>query len=145
MWADTPEVVRLHEQRRSADHDALALLQEEIGDDPIPDEIREQAHLFLVAQPLAGRPDMLLDLTGASNWNIGLHEFIQKAYTPDIQAAVNGPDVSPSLNEIGSSYRRSRGIARATSNLANRSGFTPTTSYTLRTPSSCRSTRTREN
>lgn len=124
-----PEVVRLHERRRSADHDALALLQEEIDDDPIPGEIRKQAHLFLVAQPLAGRSDLLLDLTGASNWNIGLHEFIQKAYTPDIQAAVNGSDVSPGLNEIGSSYRRSRGIARATSNLANRSAFTLTTSY----------------
>ncbi|MFF5264589.1 helix-turn-helix domain-containing protein [Actinomadura viridis] len=124
-----PEVVRLHERRRIADHDALALLREEIDDDPIPEEIRKQAHLFLVAQPLAGRPDLLLEFTGASTWNSDLHEFIQKAYTPEIQAAIDGNDVSPALHEIGNGYRRSRGIARATSNLANRSGFSPTSSY----------------
>lgn len=123
-----PEVVRLHERRRIADLDALALLQEEIDDDPIPADIRQQAHLFIVAQPLAGRPDMLLELTNAPNWNTDLHAFIQKAYTPDIHAVV-GQDPSPSLNDAHNGFRRSRGVARASSNLADRSNFNPTSSY----------------
>ncbi|QKW36246.1 ATP-binding protein [Actinomadura sp. NAK00032] len=123
------EVVRLHERRRIADRDALALLQEEIDDDPIPEVIHKQAHLFLVAQPLAGRPDLLLEFTSASSWNVDLHHFIQKAYAPDVQAAVGSDVVSPTLGEIGNGFRRSRGIARATPNLADRSAFNPTTSY----------------
>ncbi|WP_395107598.1 helix-turn-helix domain-containing protein [Actinomadura sp. SCN-SB] len=123
------EVVRLHERRRIADRDILALLQEEIDNDPIPAGIRQQAHLFLVAQPLAGRPDMLLELTSAPTWNTDLHAFIQKAYAPDIQAAVNGNDVSPRLNDAHNGFRRSRGVARATPNLADRSNFRPISEY----------------
>lgn len=124
-----PEVVRLHERRRIADRDALALLQEEIDDDPIPDSIRKQAHLFLVAQPLAGRPDLLLDLTSDPNWNGNLHTFIQNAYAPDVDAAVNGNDPSPSLDDASNGFRRSRGVARATRNLADRTFFQPSASY----------------
>jgi hypothetical protein len=123
-----PEVVRLHERRRIAELDALTLLQEEIDNDPIPADIRQQAHFFLVAQPLAGRPDMLLELTNSPRWNADLHAFIQKAYTDDLQAVV-GQDPSPSLYEAQNGFRRSRGVARASSNLADRSNFTPTSSY----------------
>lgn len=124
-----PEVVRLHERRRIADREVLARLQEEIDDDPIPESIRTQAHLFLVAQPLAGRPDLLLELTNAPNWNTELHAFVQNAYTPEVNTAVNGIDPSPSLNEAGNGFRRSRGIACATPNLADRGLFSPTSSY----------------
>jgi hypothetical protein len=94
-----PEVVRLHERRRIADHDALALLQHEIDDDPIPAAQRQQARLFLLVQPLAGRPDMLLDLTSGPRWNINLADFTQKAFTPEVNTALDGADVAPSLRD----------------------------------------------
>ncbi|MEU7863346.1 ATP-binding protein [Nonomuraea sp. NPDC049141] len=78
-----PEVVRLHESRRSADRDALALLQHEIDNDPIPADQRTLAHLFLIAQPVAGRRDMLLDMIGGARWNHNLAAFVDQAYTPD--------------------------------------------------------------
>lgn len=80
-----PEVVRLHERRRIADQDALALLEHEIDNDPIPANHRRQAHLFLVAQPMAGRPDMLLDLVRGPKWHQKLTVFRDKALTPELR------------------------------------------------------------
>ncbi|MGW1871469.1 AlbA family DNA-binding domain-containing protein [Streptomyces mauvecolor] len=110
------EVARLHERRRTAEHDALTLLQQEIDQDPLRD-IGDQSHLFLVAQPLAGRRDMLLELTSAPQWNQRLGELIQRAYTPALDTVLNGLDANPTLLDAGSGYRRAGGIARATNNL----------------------------
>jgi predicted HTH transcriptional regulator len=60
-----PEVVRLHERRRSADQDALTLPQREIENDPIPSDQRKQAHLFLIAQPPSPSP------APKSRWSCG--------------------------------------------------------------------------
>lgn len=122
-----PEVVRLHERRRSADQDALALLRREIENDPIPPGQRKQAHLFLVAQPLAGPRDMLIDLASGPAWSQNLHTFVQKAHTPELNAALKGTDASPSLRDAGNAYRRGRGAALATNNLGDGRRFTPFT------------------
>ena len=122
-----PEVLRLHERRRSAERDALALLSAEAGNDPIPAEIRQKAHLFLVAQPLAGSRDMLLDLVSGPNWNRDLRRFIEHAYTPELDALLSRLGHDPSLRYAGSGYRRARGAAQATPNLGNGRKFTPTT------------------
>jgi hypothetical protein len=121
-----PEVLRLHERRRSADRDAVALLSAEVADDPIPVDIRRNAHLFLVAQPLAARRDMLFDLISTPNWNINLREFIDKAYTPELNALLGHMTYQPSLRYAGNGFRRARGVARTTSALGNGRRFTPT-------------------
>src|SRR4029077_12801212 len=101
----------LHERRRSAERDALALLAAEAGNDPIPADIRQKAHLFLVAQPLAGRRDMLLDLVSGPNWNRDLRRFIEQAYTSELDALLGRLGHNPSLRYAGSGYRRVRGAA----------------------------------
>jgi hypothetical protein len=117
------EVVRLHERRRNAEQDALALLKQEIDNDPMHD-VGKQSHMFLVAQPLAAPRDMLLDLTGGPKWNMQLAEFINKAYTPEISARLDGLEISPKLIEAGNGYRRSGGAARASNNLGEGRIFT---------------------
>ena len=120
-----PEVLRLHERRRSADRDALTLLSAEIANDPIPAEIRQKAHLFLVAQPLAPRRDMLFDLVSTPNWNQNLLHFIDGAYAPELNALLGRMTYQPSLRYSGNGYRRARGAARATGSLGNGRRFTP--------------------
>lgn len=124
-----PEVVRLHERRRAADRDALDLLQAEIDEDPIPAEMRTQAHLFLVAQPLAGRDDMLLDLLSGPTWNLQLADFLLQANTPELGSVIGRFDISPSLLEAGHGFRRGRGAARATPNIGEGRIFRPTSDY----------------
>ena len=104
---------------------ALALLQHEIDNDPIPASQRKQAHLFLVAQPLAGRPDMLLNLVSGPHWNSNLAVFMHRAFTPELDAALKGTWARPSLRDACNSYRRARGAARATPDLGAGRRFTP--------------------
>ncbi|MFI6995831.1 helix-turn-helix domain-containing protein [Nonomuraea wenchangensis] len=119
------DVVGLHEHRRSTDRDTLALLQEEIDNDPITGEHRRQAHLFLLAHPLAGPSDMLVDLASGNNWNQNLAIFINQAFTIELNTLLEGTDVSPSLQEAGNGFRRGAGAARASSNLGHGRIFTP--------------------
>ncbi len=119
------EVFRLHERRRNAEQDALALLRQEIDNDPMHD-IGKQSHFFLVAQPLAAPRDMLLALTTGPKWNMQLTEFINKAYTPDVNTRLNDvPEAYPKLTDAEGGYRRSGGAARATRNLGEGRIFTP--------------------
>lgn len=121
-----PEVLRLHERRRAADLDALALLQREIDNDPIPADHRQQAHLFLLAQPLAGRKDMLVDLTTGPRWSLNLVTFVERAFTPELNELLNPSDLRPTLKDASTGYRRSRGTAaRATSNIGEGRIFQP--------------------
>ena len=55
-----PEVLRLHAMRSVGELDALRLLQEEIQRDVFADGPVGNAHGFFVAQPMAGRAEMLL-------------------------------------------------------------------------------------
>lgn len=120
-----PEVFRLHERRRAAERDALKLLEAEIANDPIPTDQRRQAHLFLVAQPLAGRRDMLLDLVSGPQWNLNLAQFLQTAFTPEMNALLADAGFEPSLINASNGFRRARGAARATPNLGDGRRFTP--------------------
>lgn len=122
-----PEILRLHDARRSADRDALALLAAEIDNDPIPAGPRRKAHLFLVAQPLAGRKDMLLDLVSGPRWQLDLAAFTESAFTAELERLLSSVAYQPSLRYT-SSFRRARGAARATPNLGHGRRFTPATS-----------------
>jgi hypothetical protein len=121
-----PEVLRLHQRRKVAEADALKLLGDEIARDPMA-AVTGQSHLFLLAQPQAGRPDLLLDFTSAANWNQRLAELIQRTHAGEPDR--NLPDPDPGLLDAGNGYHRTRGIAKATRNLGEGRVFAPTDNY----------------
>lgn len=92
------EVVALHERRRNAEADALALLGREMDEDPLRD-VGAQSHLFLVAQPTAGLRDMCLPIAGDRDWNQRLRTLIQRALeAPHTRAALSGTGFSHDLS-----------------------------------------------
>jgi hypothetical protein len=61
------EVVRLHERRRESRRSIEDLVRAEIERDPSPPQHRTQAHMFVVAEPVSSRPEMLLEAIGDAN------------------------------------------------------------------------------
>ncbi|WP_454341578.1 AlbA family DNA-binding domain-containing protein [Streptomyces albogriseolus] len=111
------EVVALHARRRNTEADTLALLRTEMDEDPLRD-VGAQSHLFLVAQPTAGRRDMCLPITGAQDWNMRLHTLVsrvQKNQTLREVRANHG--FSPDLSHAHQGHRRARGVALSSSSL----------------------------
>lgn len=121
-----PEVLRLHQRRKVAEADALELLADEIANDPMT-SIVGQSHLFLLAQPQAGRPDLMLEFTNAPNWGVSLYELIKRTHAEPLSRAL--PDPAPSMLDADRPFRRARGIARATRNLGEGRIFAPTDDY----------------
>lgn len=111
------EVARLHRLRRSADQDALALLEREIEQDPLRN-IGEQSHLFLVAEPLTSSRNMLMGLTGGPGWNENLSKFITQAYEHDLSFLLRNFRANPEITDASKGYRIAGGAAKATFNLA---------------------------
>ena len=109
------EVLRLHERRRSAEADAVALLEAEFARDPVPAEIRRQAHLFLLAEPLTARPGMLLHLTDGDGWQQRLLTFAhERGRGPEVQEALAAGKIegfSPDLGTMQDQHRRPGGAA----------------------------------
>lgn len=58
-----PEVLRYHQQQRASELDAMALLDVEFGRDIFATPTPVHAHGFWLAEPIAGRPNMMLSLT----------------------------------------------------------------------------------
>lgn len=61
------EVVRLHERRGSAHRSIEELVRVEIDRDPSPLEHRKQAHMFVLAEPVSSRREMLLEAMADEN------------------------------------------------------------------------------
>ncbi|MEV0581139.1 ATP-binding protein [Streptomyces sp. NPDC050392] len=119
------DVVRLHERRCSADQDALDLLQQQIEADPLAG-VGEQSHLFLVAQPLAARRDMLLKFTSDPQWGQRLNELIAQAHTRTVNEALHPHQVAPALSgDASNGHRRTRGVAKASPNIGPGREYTP--------------------
>jgi hypothetical protein len=119
------EVVALHIRRRNAEAGILTLLRKEMDEDPLRD-IGAQSHLFLVAQPTAGRRDMCLPITGAKDWNQRLHTLIWCALeSPRTRAALSGMGFSPDLSSAHQGHRRARGVALSSSGLGAGRIYTP--------------------
>lgn len=121
QYLSDQEVRRLHERQRVSEHDGLAQLQLQFDRDPVPTDVRKQAHLFLLAQPTAGRPGMLLDLIHGAESRNRLHQFVGRADSPEVvdalqKAHING--FSPSLTYANDFALRSTGVA-LTSRLTN--------------------------
>lgn len=72
---------------------------------------------------------MLLDLANGPTSRSDLVTFIQKAFTSELNKALNGMDVSPSLIEASNGFRRAGGVALATLNLGDGRRFTPRSDY----------------
>ncbi|MBT1094198.1 helix-turn-helix domain-containing protein [Streptomyces sp. Tu102] len=111
------EVVALHARRRNAEADTLALLLKEMDEDPLRD-VGAQSHLFLVAQPTAGRRDMCLPITGAQDWNMRLHTLIRGVQeNQSLRAALANQGFDPDLSQAHQGHRRARGVALSSSSL----------------------------
>lgn len=117
------EVVRHHLQRKASETDALALLQQEIDQDPLAG-VGDQSHFFLVAQPTAGRGDMLLDLTSGPNWRNRLSELVTQSYPSALKAVLT--DFAPNLSDATQGHRRAGGAALSSHNLADGRQHKPT-------------------
>ena len=112
LYLSDPEVRRLHEQRRATEKDGLARLQEQFDRDPVPSDVRTQAHLFLLAEPSAARPGMLLDLVHGAGVQVRLSEFARRADGPDIQKILKATGgFSPALTWASDFAFRSAGAA----------------------------------
>jgi hypothetical protein len=68
---------------------------------------------------------MLLDLISGPQWNANLADFLQQAFTPEMNALLAGTGFEPSLIYASNGFRRARGAARATPNLGDGRRFTP--------------------
>lgn len=115
-----PEVRRLHERRRSAESDGFALLRAEFDRDPVPAGRREQAHLFLLAEPALPQPQpqMLLQLTSGQRWNWQVSEFLARATSREATQAMAGVGgFRPDLDDASNGARRPSGAARASHRL----------------------------
>ncbi|MFB7999785.1 helix-turn-helix domain-containing protein [Streptomyces sp. NPDC056002] len=111
------EVVTLHARRRNTEADTLSLLRKEMDEDPMRD-VGTQSHLFLVAQPAAGRRDMCLPITGPQDWNMRLHSLVNRVQeNQNLRAALANQGFSPDLSHAHQGHRRARGVALSSSSL----------------------------
>lgn len=127
-YLSDPEVRRLHEQRRATEQDGLSLLQHQFDRDPVPEYTRNQAHLFLLAEPIAGRSSMLLDLIHGAGSRDRLFKLVGHAAAPEITRILQAAGVggfSPSISYATDIALRSTGIALTSRLNSNR---TPATS-----------------
>jgi hypothetical protein len=101
-----PEVRRLHETRRAEADTIDDLLRSHVQRDPCAREgaTRRNAHLFLVAAPLHGKPEMLMDLVHLPEWWHGARDLVRKAWN-------SPPVVGGYIGVEGSVGRRSDGAA----------------------------------
>lgn len=106
------EVVRLHERRRSHERDIAEQIRAEIARDPIPVEMREQAHLFLLAEPVLGSPDLLSGVTNAPRWQEQVLRATNSAKSPAIDGQLRHlGGISPDWEALSQFDRRPSGVA----------------------------------
>jgi hypothetical protein len=109
MVLSSHAVAKLIAARASRVADARALLAAEVARDPTPVDMRSQLHLFLVAQPAAGRRDLLNHAIGSQNWRTWIEgDFKTTIRTVPSQGE---PDL---FNSAGSLYPRVDGWAVGT-------------------------------
>lgn len=125
QYLSDPEVVALHVRRRNTEADTLALLRKEMEEDPLRD-VGTQSHLFLVAQPTAGRRDMCLSITGAQDWQVRLRTLINRVdANKELRAALSDYGFSPDLSAAHQNHRRARGVACSSSSLGSDRVYIP--------------------
>lgn len=108
------EVLRLHERRGSWDHRGLERLDALVAADPVPQEHRRLAHLFILAVPVPGRPGLILDLLGSDAWERRLLELVHGAVSRSGVNADGPGGFGPHLGGATSVERRATGWALTT-------------------------------
>lgn len=111
------EVLRLHERRRLRESDALAMLAREFARDPVPEDERMQAHLFVIAEPLTPRTEMMLPHLHQQ----GLLGLLSRGAWGDEATRALGPGerFSPELTAATVFTRRASGVALSTHGLGS--------------------------
>jgi hypothetical protein len=114
-YLSDPEVLRLHELRRQREDDAITLLAREFDRDPVPEAEQKQAHLFLLAEPLAPRPEMMLPYLHHQEL---LSLLTRGAWGDEATRALGaGEKFSPELSAATTFTRRAAGGALSTQGL----------------------------
>lgn len=103
------EVVRHHRARGDVEETAAALLDAYVRRDPVPTDLRAQAHFFVVAAPVAPRREMLLDVVHGDDWA----QRFMKLRDAGIWPAIDGR-FSPDLADAETFARRTGGAAMTT-------------------------------
>jgi hypothetical protein len=105
---DNSSVLRLHRQQRDVDRDVKQLLDAQIARDPIPQPIRRKPHLFVIAEPVAPRAEMLLDAVHGAGWQQRFSELVNAAFVPNPPMGIG---LVPDLSDATSPARRVDGAA----------------------------------
>lgn len=108
------EVRRLHAAQQTQRDIGRQEMARYVARDPVPTELRQQAHLYVVAVPTAPRPEMLLSLTHGPTAQ-------QEQFALIYQAAQEPTGVSrfsPTLTDATSFHRRDDGAAMTSYGLA---------------------------
>jgi hypothetical protein len=107
------EVQRLHQLALHRQRDAEELLDAEVRRDPCPPELRNHAHLFAIAQPVAGRPDLLQQvLKDPEGWHRFIHTNVRSGLAGQLLGDDSSPQGwSPDIPKIDGTSPRARGWA----------------------------------
>lgn len=94
--------------REAAHRSIVEVLERDIERDPIPEDMRQHAHLYLVARPRFSRPDLVFaDVERAGGWSTWFHkELLAGAFVPGFGAWA--PDLKNQASSVG---RRADGAA----------------------------------
>jgi hypothetical protein len=105
------EVQRYHQLALQGQRDAADLLDAEIRRDPAAAAgLEAHAHLFLVAQPVGARPDLLERVIGGAG-SKGWHDFLHSRVRSGSAGRPLSDPWSPDLPTTGDPTRRARGWA----------------------------------
>lgn len=110
-----PEVRALHAQLRASENEVYELLDWHINRDPIPNA--DHAHLYIVAQPQPGRPDLLRDVVSGSGWQQRLLVLRNAALQPELLQPCGLQPIPPNLAEADFQRHRQDGKALTNSGL----------------------------
>ena len=95
------EVRRVADLRARRKADVAAILQAEVERDPTNSSLRTQGHLFIVAQPLLGAPDLLARAIRSRDWRSWLQGAFQQQVM-SLVARVGAPDLFREAQTISS-------------------------------------------
>jgi len=99
------QVRAIIEDRRRSRIDALAELRQMADDDPMSADARQHGHLYLLAQPEANTPEVLVGLLTRPDVASVVHEIIEQVVRE------RGTRLEPDVRELPSSSRRAEGWA----------------------------------
>ena len=105
------EVSTLMARRQEWERDVKQRLAVIMSADPVPEELRQNGHLFVLATPVAAPEDLLVDVIPAEGWQRELLELVLvKTPTPELSRN----RYSPEIREASTASRRSDGWAVTT-------------------------------